>query len=125
MGMNGTAFIRMMREDLETDKNRKEHEPVVEVMEYVIGQHPGCEVDPSKNAEDCFKEIEKAAQKIFEKKTKGISAERLMAKDAKPVSVLIGHDEAIAIVSEYLGITQGDGTGSAPLQGAISLEDFL
>ncbi len=120
MGMNGTAFIRMMREDLETDKNRKEHEPIVEVMEYVIGRHPGSEVDPSKNAEDCFKEIEKEAREIAEKKRKETAAA------ARPVSVVIGNDAAIAIVSKYLGITEESGeTGRQTPKGTISLEDFL
>lgn len=111
-GMNGNAFIRMMREDIETRKNKVVFEEVVSVMEYVVAQHPGCEIDHKKNVDDCFKNIEEAARKS--------------EKDGIGV---VGHSQAIAIVSEYLGFTDGaaggEGIPAAKPASRVNLEDFF
>lgn len=118
--MNGTAFIRMMREDIETHKDKTALSSVGDVMEYVVKQNQGCDIDPSKNVEDCYKAIFEAAKKNA-------------CELAGNRGCCSTPDMSIAAVSEYLGITikeiisapvsavsSGGGTG-----GTIALEDFL
>lgn len=116
--MNGKAFIRMMREDIETHKDKNVLSGVVDVMEYVVNMNPDCEIDASKNAEDCYKAI-------FEVAKKNASADGKYCCST--------HDMTIETVGKYLGIKViGDGetareaVKSSPVGGgAIALEDFL
>ena len=116
--MNGKAFIRMMREDIETHKDKNVLSGVVDVMEYVVNMNPDCEIDASKNAEDCYKAI-------FEAAKKNASADGEYCCSTPSMS--------IEAVGEYLGIKVAEGgeTASAAVKsspvggGAIALEDFL
>ncbi len=116
--MNGKAFIRMMREDIETHKDKNVLSGVVDVMEYVVNMHPDCEIDASKNVEDCYKAI-------FEAAKKNASADGKYCCSTPSMS--------IEAVGKYLGIkVTGDGeTANAVVKsspvggGAIALEDFL
>lgn len=110
--MNGNAFIRMMRDDIATHNRKIVYSEVVNVMEYVVRQNPGCEIDPTKNVEDCFKEIEKFAR----------------AHQNERVGV-VGHEQAISIVTKYLGLSDNttDDTNAATqsVSRHIDLEDFM
>lgn len=112
--MNGPAFIRMMREDIETHKDKTTLSAVVDVMEYVVGQNPDCDIEPSKNVEDCYKAIFEAAKK---------NASELAGQRGCCATPSM----SISAVSAYLGV---DANASAPIKatsggGAIALEDFL
>lgn len=112
--MNGPAFIRMMREDVETHKDKTTLSAVVDVMEYVVEQNPDCDIEPSKNVEDCYKAIfEEAKKNACE-----IGGQRGYC--ATP-------DMSIAAVSAYLGvgINVTPSIKAASGGGAIALEDFL
>lgn len=107
--MTGTAFIRMMREDIETHQNKAVLSNVVDVMSHVVDLHPGCEIDGQKNAEDCYKAIYEYATKH--------------TQDCGKCAV-VTPDKSIEIVTEYLGL--GTPSESAPkTNGHISLTDFL
>ncbi len=117
--MNGNAFIRMMREDIETHKNKKILSSVVDVMEYVVAQHPDCDIPSNKNAEDCY-------QAIFE------GAKRNTGTTEGNTWCVSTPEQSILAVSEYLGLTTGkayvpqqQATAPAVGGGTISLEDFL
>lgn len=110
--MNGRAFLQMMKEDLETSPEREKLMSVYAVMEHVISRRPDCEIDPSKNAEDCF-------QAIFEAAKKNESQDRKGSRYC-----FFGNDEAIAVVEKYLGLAAaGGGERTAPAP--VNLEDFF
>lgn len=116
--MNGKAFIRMMREDIETHKDKNVLSGVVDVMEYVVNMHPDCEIDAGKNVEGCYKAI-------FEEAKKNASADGKYCCSTPSMS--------IETVGKYLGIkVTGDGekasvaVKSASVGGdTLLLEDFL
>ncbi|MBQ8323213.1 MAG: hypothetical protein IJX91_04530 [Clostridia bacterium] len=117
--MNGKAFIRMMREDIETHKNKAVLSSVVDVMEYVINQHPDCEIDPHKNAEDCY-------TAIFEEVRVNTAQKEGTTYCCSTPSM------SIEAVSKYLGLmkrTDKEQPKAVPTAtaggGEIALEDFL
>lgn len=108
MNMDGKAFISMMRQDLVTNPDNERLLDIVELMDYVVIMHPGCEIDHTKNAEDAFQTIFRAAQ----------SAEK--TDSAGNRYGIVGHEASIRIMIEYLGLT--DVTPKVEL---VRLEDFL
>lgn len=108
--MNGNAFLRMMREDLETEKNKVQYSEVLAVMEFVIEQNPDCEIDPGKTLDGCLSALIEAVKKNM------ISGKNVG---------MVGHEQSIAVVSEYLGLVS-KGAGATPkTAGRINLEDFF
>lgn len=113
--MNGKAFIRMMREDLETSKDKVILSNVVDAMEYIVNENPHCEIDSHKNAEDCYKAL-------FEK------AKSSTGKSEGNTLCSIGGENAYNTIKEYLGLSGKTSSvinvvGSSP--DSINLEDFL
>ena len=104
--MNGAAFIKMMREDVETHKDKNVLLSVVACMEQVVGLHPNCDIDSAKTADECYKKIYDYAQKHFN----GSCA-------------VVTPDKSIEIVTEYLGLKDAP---AAPKGAArVKLEDFF
>lgn len=46
--MIGTEFVKMCREDIETHKDREVLAMLLQAVETLINENPGCEVDPNK-----------------------------------------------------------------------------
>ena len=46
--MIGTEFVKMCREDIETHKDREVLTMLLQAVETLINENPGCEVDPNK-----------------------------------------------------------------------------
>ncbi len=112
--MKGQAFISMMREDIQTHKDKTTLSAVVDVMEYVVAQNPDCEIEPNKNVEDCYKAIFEAAKK----NECEMGGQR---------GCCTTPSMSISAVSAYLGV---GASAVAPIKataggGTIDLEDFL
>lgn len=105
--MNGQAFIEMMKQDIATSESKDVLSEVVAAMEHVVGLHPNCEIDSTKTADGCYKQIYDYA-----------------SKNKKGNVCVVGHEKTIEIVTEYLGLTPVADEPKKPI-GRISLEDFL
>lgn len=104
--MTGTAFIKMMREDVETHKDKGVLLSVVQCMEHVVNLHPGCNIDGQKTAEACYK-------KIYE-----------YAKNHKNGNyAVVIPEKSMEIVAEYLGLPLI--AEPTPTAGLVSLDDFF
>lgn len=104
--MTGQAFIRLMREDIETHKDKEVLKNVVDCMEHVAGLHPNCEIDSTKTADECYK-------KIYE-----------YAKGHKSGEcAVVTPDKSIEIVTEYLGLK--DAPAAPKVAARVALEDFF
>lgn len=114
--MNGKAFIRMMREDIETHKNKAVLSSVVDAMEYVVNGNLDCEIDSSKNAEDCYKTLFEAA-----KKTTGQGSGNTWC--------CISGMDAFKVIKSYLGLGDEPAEFSivteVSMNSTVNLEDFL
>ena len=106
--MNGLAFIRMMRDDIETHKDKERLSQVVDLMEYVVSLHPNCEIAPNKSAEECYK-------KLFDYASQNRGGEN---------SVCLVPRKSIEIATEYLGLTVTT-PATAVKATHVSLEEFL
>ena len=106
--MNGTAFIRMMRDDIETHKDKERLSQVVDLMEYVVSLHPNCEIAPNKSVEECYK-------KLFDYASRNRNGEN---------SVCLVPSKSIEIATEYLGLTSST-PAVVPGTPHVVLEDFL
>lgn len=97
--MNGFDFIEMCRQDIQTHSNRETLETVVDAMEWIVKENPTCNIDERKTAQECYKEMEKFAQ-----------------KNASNKMFCFNPNTAKKFISEYLEIKE---------QKLVSLEDFL
>lgn len=86
--MIATEFLKMMREDNETHADADQMREVIEVMAAVLSPIPSAEIDGSKTAEACYSFMRDYAK-----------------KHQKGSSYVMGTQNAMEVVSEYLGVT--------------------
>jgi hypothetical protein len=106
--MNGKDFIRMMRQDIDTDGDKERLAGVVAAMDAVIQMNPLAEIsDAGKTPQDCYKKMYEYA---------------LGHKSGN--YFCFAPEKAFEFISDYLGVKSKPQAGAAPA-GIVDLEDFL
>lgn len=111
--MEGKAFIKMMRQDIETHKQKEVLSTVVDAMEYIVNENPGCDIDSKKTAEECYQKLFDAARASTGEQNGSKWCCATPAIAYKAIRDYLGLSSSSPVVSE---VTTSD---------SINLEDFL
>ncbi|MFQ7036414.1 MAG: hypothetical protein ACLRTQ_12520 [Candidatus Borkfalkia sp.] len=97
--MIGTEFVKMCREDIETHKDREVLAMLLQAVETLINENPGCEVDPNKTIDGLWKEMYEFAK-----------------QNTHSNIYMFDPENAKKFISEHLGMTE---------RKFVNLEDFI
>ena len=97
--MIGTEFVKMCREDIETHKDKEVLAMLLQAVETLINENPGCEVDSGKTIDGLWKEMYEFAK-----------------ENAHSNIYMFDPEYAKKFISEHLGMTE---------RKFVNLEDFI